>query len=177
MATVPAPRTWGASEQVTAAKLNADVRDSSNFLLATPRAYLRKSVTQSIGAGAVTGVTWGVEDYDTDNGHSNVTNPSRYTAQTAGWYHLVAAIYWPTALDAAHTREVSFLKNGSAAGRWGKNDLYIWGGFGSHCGQTAETHMQLNIGDFAEVGVFQSAAVARDIGVNGSRFSIRWVHS
>ena len=84
MATIPNPRTWGATEAVTAAKLNTDVRDGYNFLLATPRAVMRKTANQSIPNATLTAVTWDLEDVDTDGGHSNVTNNSRYTAQTAG---------------------------------------------------------------------------------------------
>ena len=86
MATVPNPRTWTSSEQVTAAKLNTDIRDSWNFFKAKPFCLLAKTADQSINVSTTTAITWDVELKDSDGGHSNVTNNSRYTAQTAGWY-------------------------------------------------------------------------------------------
>lgn len=92
MATVPSPRTWTVGELLTAAKLNTDVRDAINFLLARPFAILGKSANQNIAASAM--VTWDTEFIDRDGGHSNVTNNTRYTAQTAGWYQVVACLGW-----------------------------------------------------------------------------------
>lgn len=86
MATVPNPRTWTSSEQVTAAKLNTDIRDSWNFFKARPFCLLGKTADTSITISTLTAIPWDVELKDSDGGHSNVTNNSRYTAQTAGWY-------------------------------------------------------------------------------------------
>lgn len=92
MATIPVFRTWVAGEIVTAAFLNANVRDAGNFFLSWPVAELRQTVAQSIANGGTgAALLFDVEDIDTDNGHSTVTNTSRYTGQTAGRFQLSGA--------------------------------------------------------------------------------------
>jgi hypothetical protein len=115
VATVPSPRTWAVGELLTAAKLNTDLRDGLNLLLAPPMAVLRRSATQSIATGGSgTAVDWTVEDLDRDNGHSLVTNISRYTAQTAGWYDLTVGIAWSGGDTSQSNRLAWFRKNGAA---------------------------------------------------------------
>lgn len=86
MATVPAPITFVASNVLSAAQLNTNVRDAVNFLIAPPAAVLRNSAAQSLTTATWTPLTWDTEDLDSDNAHSTVTNTARYTAVTAGWY-------------------------------------------------------------------------------------------
>lgn len=85
---VPALRTWTPGEIVTAAMLNGNVRDAVGFVLAPPAAVLRSTAAQSIPNNSWTSLTMNTEDVDNDGGHSTVTNPSRYTAQTAGWWRV-----------------------------------------------------------------------------------------
>lgn len=113
MAILPNPRTWTVSEQVTAAKLNADIRDPFNFYKAPPLARLRKSASQSVPNNVATPVTWEVEVIDRDSGHSNLTNTSRYVCQTTGWYHLRAGILWANNANGAGWQDLYFRKNGT----------------------------------------------------------------
>lgn len=109
MATVPNPRTWTVGELLTASKLNTDLRDGMNFLLSPPRTLLHKTASQSVNNTTWTVLTWNSEQYDNDGGHSNSTNNSRYTAQTAGWFTFTANILWASSGE----RGARFLKNGS----------------------------------------------------------------
>lgn len=111
MATVPTPRTWAVGELLTAAKLNTDLRDGLNILLSPPLAILRSTTLQNMTNGADTPLNWPIEDLDTDGGHSTVTNTSRYTAQTAGYYLLTANFTF--AANSSGTRRGSFRKNGT----------------------------------------------------------------
>lgn len=93
MATLPVFRTWVAGEIVTAAFMNTNIRDAGNFFLSWPVAELRQTVAQSIANLGAT-ITFDVEDIDTDNGHSTVTNTSRYTPQTAGRFQFSGGSVW-----------------------------------------------------------------------------------
>jgi hypothetical protein len=181
MGTVPNPRTW-VSEQVTAAKLNADVRDSYNFLIATPHAVLRKSSNQVIASGAETAITWEVEVVDSDGGHSTVSNTSRYTAQTAGWYHVTATL---AADCSANTgmREIVIRKNGDGNTRQGRQDFWPAPN-GSQFDRyylTTATHVFLNVNDYIELMHFQSSGTNATAGPvwHGLRneLEVRWVRA
>ncbi|MEV1245079.1 hypothetical protein [Nonomuraea sp. NPDC049750] len=186
MATIPNPRTWGAAEAVTAAKLNTDVRDGYNFLLATPRTVMRKSANQSIPNGTLTAVTWDLEDVDTDSGHSTVTNNSRYTAQTAGWYHISATIGWANgSINGA--REVFLWKNGDGSTRQSRADKCPTNGeiFGRSW-VNISGHINLAVNDWVEIQVWHNSGAAMDVAGNIASFSdgnfpslwdIRWVHT
>lgn len=95
MATIPSQTTLAVGAVLTSAVWNANVRDAVNYLLTPPMAVLRQTVAQSAGAGGYTAVTWDTEDRDSDNGHSTISNTSRYTAQTMGWYIVQSTINWP----------------------------------------------------------------------------------
>lgn len=152
MATVPSPRTWAVGELLTAAKLNTDLRDGLNFLLTPPRALLHKSANQSINLTTWTAVTWDSEQYDSDGGHSDSTNNSRYTVQTAGWWEFHARIMFNTA--AGGDRGARFLKNGAG------------NPFGEHASGSstsvndAGTHgwALLSVGDYIETQAYQGAS-------------------
>jgi hypothetical protein len=86
MATVPVEITWVTGQVVTAAQLNANLRDAVNFMLAPPLAIMRQTAAGAFANSTWTSVALDTEDIDRDGGHSNVTNNSRYTAQTQGYY-------------------------------------------------------------------------------------------
>ncbi|MGW0805277.1 hypothetical protein [Nonomuraea sp. NPDC002799] len=182
MATVPAPRTWTASELVTAAKLNTDIRDGFNFFRSPPICRLTKSGSQSIAENATTAVTWEVEVIDRDAGHSTVTNVSRYTAQTAGWYHLRASIQWEqSAFNKWKWADVMFRKNGGTSqNRSVSTQLHTANTFATP--QLTEGLMQLNVSDYVEVMVIhlngggpQNILVSGGFSPGVSSFDIRWV--
>ena len=120
-------------------------------------AVLRQTVAQSIPANVYTPLSFDTEDADTDNGHSVVTNTSRYTAQTAGWYRLYGA--------------VSFVANatGSRYAVWWRNGSVLAGSEsgGPNLGGTIGVRMpvrtilvQLAVGDYIELVVAQDTAGA-----------------
>ncbi len=65
--------------------MNSNIRDAGNFLLARPLASIRQGVAQSIPNSTWTACTFDTEDIDRDNGHSTVSNTSRYTGATPGY--------------------------------------------------------------------------------------------
>ncbi len=174
MATVPSPRTWTVGELLTAAKLNTDLRDGLNFLLAPPLAQLRKSGNQTgIASGSTTLITWDVEDVDRDNGHSNVTNNTRYTAQTAGYYDLSTTITFDS-ISGNQYRLALFRKNGTISLEQGNQGSTGSSSFVARI--TSATLMFLAVGDYVEVGVnHDNASSLSTFQVNKDpRMDIRW---
>lgn len=156
------PRTWVTSEIVTASQLNTHIRDNETFLGIPPLAVLRHSTTQSIPNNSQTACAFDTEDIDRDNGHSTVTNNSRYTAQTAGWYLVVAGAGF--AGDATGTRQWILKVNGTANK-----------GFTNNANPSASaTHQQvaapmfLDISDYAELYLFQNRGSALNTDITGS---------
>lgn len=83
MATVPSPITWVAGNKVTAAQMNANVRDAVNFLLATPTAESYVNAAQSVANTA-----WSVITLDGNvlNNDTMWVSGTTITIKTAGTY-------------------------------------------------------------------------------------------
>lgn len=158
MATVPSPRTWAVGELLTAAKLNTDLRDGLNFLLTPPRALLHKSANQSISDSVWTAVTWNSEQYDSDGGHSDSTNNSRYTAQTAGWFEFYAEIMFGNA--SGGDRGARFLKNG-AGNPFGE---HVIGSATTTAGAGIHGWALLSVGDYVETFAYQNSGGSLIVG-------------
>lgn len=171
MATVPSEITWTTGQVVTAAQLNSNLRDAVNFIISPPLFVGRQTVTQSIANTTWTVVTWDTEDIDRDNGHSTVTNTSRYTAQTTGWYEISANVDW--AASATGDRAISWTING--ANRAGKVQLGATPSFDTAI-HTAGV-VFLNANDYVEIGVWQNSGGALSTGLTDGnpRVSVRWV--
>lgn len=180
MATVPNPRTWTVGEQVTATKLNADIRDSFIFFKAPPLAVLRKTSNQSIPSNSPTAITWESELIDRDGGHSTVTNTSRYTSQTSGYYHLRACVLWemntpndPAWMDGYFRRNNSTIFCRTVYVAHMNNFLAT---------QIIEGCVSLLAGDYVEVVVHTLNApgalpVSSGTGHQTTSFEIRWIGS
>lgn len=182
MATVPNPRTWTASELVTAAKLNADIRDSYNYFNSPPLCRLTKNALQTISENTTTAVTWQTEVIDRDGGHSTVTNTSRFTAVTAGWYHLRTSIHWDEgAFVKFKWADLTFRKNGTTSQSRAVSTQLATGNLFA-VPHLTEGYMQLAVNDYVEVMVIHlQGGGSVDILASGgntpgvSSFDIRWV--
>ncbi len=170
MATVPSPRTWAVGELLTAAKLNTDLRDGLNFLLAPPLAVLTKG-SQTITNNTATLLSWTAETLDRDNGHDNATNNTRYTAQTAGWYDCREGHQWSTA--ASSTATAGFVKNGGAS-YIAPPDIRP---FSSVNGVTniVSGLVYLSVGDYVEVNVNQGSGGSLTLFGTNALFTVGWV--
>jgi hypothetical protein len=111
--TVPSPATAGAGFLMVAAFWNAQIRDPVNFLTNPALCVTRATVAQSIPTAAWTPLLFDANDKDTDSGHSLVTNTSRYTSATPGWYEIVGTVAYVT--NATGTRGVRLWRNGTTA--------------------------------------------------------------
>lgn len=167
MATVPVPRTWTVGELLTAAKMNTDVRDGLNFLLAPPLAALTKNANQAYTSGSFTGITWPTENVDRDGGHSTSTNTNRYTAQTAGYYTMHVFANW-TLESASGYRRVLFRTNGTTFGHQDSRPGLATVNM-SHLSGIAF----LSVGDYVEVMADQNSGTTISV-ANGSIWDIIW---
>jgi hypothetical protein len=159
---VPAQRSWVVGEIVTAAYLNANIRDAVNYCLAPPMCDVNSSVTQSLLTGVVTALTFDTEVYDNDGAHSTVTNTSRITFQTAGWYHYEGV--YVAAANATGYRGAFALKNGTV---YKAGTRYPAPAVNTGVA-TVSGYMNVSAGDYLEIAGIQTAGtLSTDVSANG----------
>lgn len=177
MATVPVEITWTTGQVVTAAQMNSNIRDAVNFILSPPVAVMRQTVAQTLTTGTWTGITLDTEDLDRDNGHSTVTNTSRYTAQTAGWYLPGGKIsYASNATNRRWTRwdvnaaEINATRLSMQAANGDLSELVM-----------CSAWIFLNVNDFLEAKGFQDSGGNLNTSVatagDQSRLNLQWMSS
>lgn len=120
MAILPNPHTWQDEEEVTAVKLNADLRNSLQFLLNPPRVSVWSDTGVSVrregeelGGGHAL-LTWNQVKFDSDAMWG--VNTSRLTVKTAGFYEVILHVEWQTLNDSEPgNRYAAIKKNGSGS--------------------------------------------------------------
>jgi hypothetical protein len=173
MATVPVPRTWISGELVVSSFMNG-LRDALNFLLSPPCWVLKQNtVGQSVAAGTDTPVAWDTEDIDSDNVHSTVTNTSRVTPQTPGWYQIdtICGVGFISS-----TKKLSFRLNGTTPefGATQQNPP----GTGAWIGSIATKLFCNGTTDYIEVLIFNLSGTASTENSHGNpRFTGLWVRA
>lgn len=173
MATVPTMRTWTDTEVVDASMMNSNVRDMGNYVLGPPHTFIRQTVAQSLTSSTWTAITFDTEEVDSDGGHSTVTNTSRYTGQTAGWYFVAGLASF--AANATGTRRIRFNLNGAAMNA-SEATTSAQGVGATGIGVTRMVY--LNVGDYIEVFAYQSSGGALNTSVNTesqSQLSVLWI--
>lgn len=125
------PRTWTDPEVVTAAMMNAEVRDNLSFLRQHHGTRLYKSGAQTVANGNNDVLTFNSEVYDTDGYHSTTTNNSRITIPTGfdGYYFVTGAAV-SDADSANHTNANLMLRKNAAGASGGGTLLTIARGVG-----------------------------------------------
>lgn len=91
---VPALPDRASGSRLTAAIYKTDVTDAVNFLANPPQFIGTQNASQAIANGSWAAITLDVELTDSYDGHSLVTNTSRYTAQVTGWYEVCGVVSW-----------------------------------------------------------------------------------
>jgi hypothetical protein len=156
MATVPVPAQVAPGAFITAALWNANVYAALLFMLAPVRFKAYSSTAQTIVSGTTaTPLTLDTELYDSDAGHSTVTNTSRFTVQTAGLYHVTGAMTW--ASNSTATRTITVLLNGSVvAGSMVQSMPSATNG----TTVMTTTDVQAAVGDYIEIGGWHNVGTA-----------------
>lgn len=176
MATPPVYRTWVAGEVVTAAYFNANVRDAGNFWLSVPTFEGRQTVAQSTTTAVAVPINLDTEDLDNDNGHSTVSNTSRYTAQTAGRFQYGGGVAYAT--NATGSRHAEVWKNGVGMNGEGTANGANAGGQPTRQGARLGSAPMNGSSDYLEMVGFQTSGGALNtdiVGVSQPTFSVRWV--
>ena len=149
----PAPPVRAAGSRLTALVYSSDVTDSVNFLTNPPDFVGEQTVAQALANQTWTGLTLDVEDLDSYNGHSTVTNSSRYTAQEPGWYTSCGA--FSAAGNTTGFRAARLQVNGTAIA--GAANYVVANGSSETGVVTPTRDIFLNIGDYVEVAGWQSS--------------------
>jgi hypothetical protein len=89
MATIPVVPSFVTGETPSIAKLN-QLAACVTFVTVLP-AYCALTASQTLTSASVTALTWTTVT-DRDSGHSNGTNPARYTAQSPGYYEMSCSV-------------------------------------------------------------------------------------
>jgi hypothetical protein len=110
---IPSTRYFTAGEVETGAYLNASITNLGNFMLGRPIAQLTTAANTAVAAVTAVPIPFTASNINRDNAWAAGTNPSRYTAATAGWYWVMGSVNWA---NTALTYRTSFLRtNGSTA--------------------------------------------------------------
>lgn len=127
MATLPTPPTFTANSVPSIATLN-QLASAVSFVSQVPIVVsLKLSGTQAVAATTSTAVSWTTEEVDTDNMHSTVSNQSRLTAQTQGYYQVTATVAFTTA-SSGQIYQVWFQQTTGSNNPAGAGHTVIFGG-------------------------------------------------
>jgi hypothetical protein len=156
--------------------MNSNVRDAGNYFLAVPIASLRQAVTQSIANSTFTAITLDTSDVDTDNGHSVVTNTSRYTPQTAGYAQYSGGVAW--SVNTTGGRGTYWAQNGSLL----ISEAMMATVSALNVGTVARTKQIFSNGstDYVEMQAYQTSGGALSTVATSSAecaMEVRWVHT
>jgi hypothetical protein len=167
--TVPPSTAHAPADLVTGASWNAGVAASVSFLTSIPMfaaiSFTSVTITNATfltSPGTFVSVPVDSTLMDTDNGHSNVTNNTRYVCQVAGWYVVSGTIAWNINGTGERYTQLALNGNpvvGSAVGMLATG--YITGV------PTPPVLMPLNVTDYVEVQGWQDGGSPLGTFVNG----------
>lgn len=141
-------------EDITGSPWPAGSIGTLGMLPNPPMVRARTTTAQSIPNATETVVTFDLEDYDTDNMHSIVTNTGRITFNTAGVYLITAHITYVTG-GSTGAREAFIRKNASGEYLALGNQQSATGSYISLAAQA-----KFMVGDFVELRANQSSGGA-----------------
>lgn len=170
---IPSFTTASAGGTLLAATWNSNVRDAGNFFLAVPQTILTQTVSQNITNTTFTAVLFDNEVRDNDATHSTVTNTSRITIVTSGWYHISGTVGW--AGSTTGVRLSRWAVNGTAQPG---TEIGIPAVLPStYAVPATSTDLFLNAGDFLELFVWQNSGgtLATNVGASTNcKVACRW---
>lgn len=167
---IPTYSTVSAGGTLTAALWNSNIRDAGNFYLGVPHVILTQGTIQAIATGTFTGLLFDVEVRDNDGVHSTVTNTSRITCVTAGWYEFGGNVGW-AANASALSRRSRWAINGTAVNGTEVTSIPITGA-ASYPAKTDSAF--LTAGDYLELHAFQDTGANLNTAVTGAAISRVW---
>lgn len=133
-----------------------------------------QSAAQSIPNVTVTAVTMDSEEFDTYNGHSTVSNTSRYTSQFAGYYLVIC--YAGFAANSVANRYVEVYKNGVSAPNLGQSIIFTPTSF-TNSALHSITIVRLEVADYVECRAFQNSGGALNTNPTQTGMAVFWMHA
>lgn len=170
--TVPVSSNQAPGNLLTSSLWNAGPAASNAFLTAPPLAQVTQTTVQTCANNTLTPINFDTTALDTDNGHSNVTNNTRYTCQVAGWYLVIGGVGW--APNGAGNRLTLIYKNGVLTS-WGSG-VFTATNVNSTVVQ-ASWMVQMNVGDYVEIYGYQGSGGPLATQSLFSSAQFIWVHS
>lgn len=141
-----------------AAKSAIDANEAAISALSAKPAVSAGTVTnQAIPNNSVRKVNWNAESFDIGGFHDNTTNNTRLTVPEAGIYQINAMVAWGT--NGSGERLLTVLKNGNLTQLTATKTPVS----GSSTTQSLSGMLELAVGDFIEVSVFQSSGASLDL--------------
>lgn len=158
--TAPVMSTQTPGNFITSSLWNAQVAALGNFLLAPPRFMgYNSTATQSVingGSGTLTAIQLDSSQFDSEGGHSNTVNNTRYTCQVAGLYKIDGRVSFSG--NTTGSRGAGWTVNGTSTG------LALGAGNTSattpvNVGMTVACagYQYLNVGDYVELVGYQTS--------------------
>jgi hypothetical protein len=178
--TSPVVATEVPGNAITGALWNAQVGGMGNWFLGSgtngpPRFSARQTIAQSAFASGqtFTALLLDTEDFDSDNGHSTLTNTSQYVVQVAGLYALSGSISFPasaTGVRAAAIHINSTLIQGLATEQAPAGSGNSWVG-------CVAGFRYLSVGDIVDMRGWQTSGgpLAPNTGTGGNNLSLFWL--
>jgi len=141
------------------------------FLRYPPSATVTQTSAQSLGTGSWVSITLNSSQYDNYNGHSNVTNNSRYTAVVAGWYTVSGVVAFSA--NGTGERGARLAVNGSPV----QGTAGFLAALSSNVTAvvTATRDILLNVGDYVEVQGWQTSGGSLNTAVFSDLACGMWV--
>lgn len=175
--TVPVSATKADGQLITGALWNAGPRATSAFAFSPPICRVRQGGVLTTTSNVWSPLSFNTTDVDSEGGHNNVTNNSRYTCQVPGWYWVEGYCAFNNGGGTAGFRfACSIAKNGTQI-LGAMQTSYFAADLQS---LSAGTIVSLAAGDYVETWGYQNsgALVNTFVGTDlCSCMNIFWIHS
>jgi len=163
------PKTFTVGELLTAADLNAYVRDNLDFLYRKPIVTVRLTATQSVASASDHVVQWDEAEWDyADTAMWDVGTPGSIVIDRPGIYEVVPSGLWEGTTDDSSKREVAVELNGTT-----RLTMDSRLSTSSPEGQ-AKIFTNLGTGDYLEIVVRHLSGAAIDLQPTRTRCTVAW---
>lgn len=150
-----APRTWSNSDVVTAAMLNAELRDNFAWLWGPPATYVYSDADTSVTTATWTTVTFDTLGFANASMWSSSVNPTRVTPGAAGRYLIVVNTRFDA--DSTNERGLRLRCNGSATQLVPLNIGRTKGGSTARAWLWGAQELPLGATDYVELQLWQNS--------------------
>ena len=163
------PKTFTVGELLTAADLNAYVRDNLDFLYRKPIVTVRLTSTQSVASASDHVVQWDEAEWDyADTAMWDVGTPGSIVIDRPGIYEVLPSGLWEGTTDDSSKREVAVELNGTT-----RLTMDSRLSTSSPEGQ-AKIFTNLGTGDYLEIVVRHLSGAAINLQPTRTRCSVAW---